>query len=50
MEERIYSDLNLEQLETIPDEALHRPVDLLFLNADKEGQLKLPGSLSMNAN
>ena len=37
IDERIYSDLELEKLEQIDPQAIHRPVDLLFLEADKEG-------------
>ncbi|KAH9914491.1 NAD-P-binding protein [Epithele typhae] len=36
----IYSDLDVDKLDTIPAEALHRPVDLLFLEADKEGYMR----------
>ncbi|KAH9918381.1 NAD(P)-binding protein [Epithele typhae] len=32
----IYSDMDVERLDRIPADALHRPVDLLFLEADKE--------------
>ena len=33
----IYTDLELARLEAIPPEAIHRPVDLLFLEADAQG-------------
>ena len=33
----IYTDLELDRLEAIPPEAIHRPVDLLFLEADAQG-------------
>ena len=32
-----YSDLEVDRLETIDPQALHRPVDILFLEADKQG-------------
>ena len=38
----IYSDLDLDKLDSIPAQNLHRPVDLLFLEADKEGQCPRP--------
>jgi hypothetical protein len=34
----IYVDTNPEQFESIPETALHRPVDLAVVGADKEGQ------------
>lgn len=33
----IYSDLDAKQIETIPDEAPHRVVDLAVVAADAEG-------------
>jgi hypothetical protein len=33
----VYVDTNPEQFESIPPTALHRPVDLEVLAADKEG-------------
>ena len=33
----VYSDLDLAKLDAIPAENLHRPVDLLFLEADTQG-------------
>ncbi|KIJ63834.1 hypothetical protein HYDPIDRAFT_40854 [Hydnomerulius pinastri MD-312] len=33
----VYDDLNLDQLETLPDTQLHRNVDLRVIAADKEG-------------
>ena len=35
--DEIYSDFDLDRLEAIPPEAIHRPVDLAFLEADKQG-------------
>lgn len=32
-----YSDLNVEQIESLPPTALHRPIDLAIVNADKAG-------------
>jgi len=37
----IYDDLNVEQIESLPDSQLHRNVDLELLRADKEGTFKL---------
>ena len=37
IDERIYSDLEVDKLEKISPQALHRPVDVLFLEADKQG-------------
>jgi hypothetical protein len=34
----IYVDTNPEQFESLPATALHRPVDLELVGADKEGQ------------
>ena len=42
--EDIYSDLDLEKLDAIPPQNLHRPVDLLFLESDKEGKFVMPAS------
>jgi len=36
----IYDDLNVEQIESLPDSQLHRNVDLELLRADKEGTSK----------
>ncbi|CAL1716979.1 unnamed protein product [Somion occarium] len=36
----ICDDLNADQIEAIPDTALHRDVDLAVVNADKQGYLK----------
>ena len=33
----IYDDTNPDQIETLPDTQPHRNVDLVLLNADKEG-------------
>lgn len=33
----IYVDSNSEQIESVPENALHRPVDLAIVGADKEG-------------
>ena len=33
----IYDDTNVEQLESIPDSAPHRVVDLAIVKADQEG-------------
>ena len=33
----VYTDTNSEQIESIPENALHRPVDLTVAGADKEG-------------
>ncbi|KAI0746779.1 NAD-P-binding protein [Daedaleopsis nitida] len=35
--DKVYSDLNLEQIKAIPETALHRNVDLLVFEADTEG-------------
>ncbi|TFK40452.1 hypothetical protein BDQ12DRAFT_711156 [Crucibulum laeve] len=37
---KVYSDLDVEAIEALPPTQLHRTVDLLVLNADKEGYLK----------
>ena len=37
--EDIFSDLDINKLEAIPPQAMHRPVDLLFLGAHQEGGL-----------
>ena len=34
----IYVDTNAEQIESLPDTAVHRGVDLEIVAADKEGQ------------
>ncbi|KAF9531406.1 hypothetical protein CPB83DRAFT_917504 [Crepidotus variabilis] len=36
----IYDDSNVNQIESIPDIAIHRNVDLLLVNADKEGYVR----------
>ncbi|OBZ72502.1 Uncharacterized protein C2A9.02 [Grifola frondosa] len=45
----IYSDLNVEQIESLPPTAYHRNVDLTIVQADKEGYAKtyivLPGTI-----
>ena len=33
----VYVDTNSEQLESLPENAVHRPVDLAIVGADKEG-------------
>ncbi|KAK1215399.1 hypothetical protein PQX77_022002 [Marasmius sp. AFHP31] len=38
--ETIYDDENVEQLDTISPDALHRPVDLKVLKADEDGYVK----------
>ncbi|KAK7692428.1 hypothetical protein QCA50_004053 [Cerrena zonata] len=38
--ETIYDDLNLEQIESIPDSAIHRQIDLEVIAADKAGYVK----------
>ncbi|KAI0071514.1 NAD-P-binding protein [Panus rudis PR-1116 ss-1] len=38
--EVIYDDSNADQMNSIPDNALHRNVDLAVVNADKEGYLR----------
>jgi hypothetical protein len=35
---KIYSDLNITQLETLPESQPHRLVDLALIKADKEGK------------
>ena len=35
----VYVDTNAEQIESLPDTALHRPVDLEVVAADKQGLL-----------
>ena len=42
IDDRIYSDLEVDKLEKIDPEALHRPVDVLFLEADKQGSRLSP--------
>jgi hypothetical protein len=37
----VYVDTNSEQIESLPDTAVHRPVDLAIVGADKEGQSSL---------
>ena len=34
----IYADTNPDQIESLPESALHRPVELAVANADKQGQ------------
>jgi hypothetical protein len=36
--DKIYSDLNIAQLETLPETQPHRLVDLALIKADKEGK------------
>jgi hypothetical protein len=43
-----YDDTDVEQIKSIPDEAIHRNVDLTLLAADKEGESR-PGSHSSTA-
>jgi hypothetical protein len=33
----IYSDINVQQIESIPESAIHRNVDLQIVSADSEG-------------
>jgi hypothetical protein len=33
----VYTDTNSEQIESIPENAVHRPVDSAIAGADKEG-------------
>ena len=35
--ETVYSDLDISQIESLPDTAMHREVDLAVVAADKEG-------------
>ena len=35
---RIYSDLEVDELEKIDEQAIHRPVDVLLLEADRQGK------------
>ena len=37
----VYVDTNSEQFESLPETALHRPVDLAIVGADKEGLFSL---------
>jgi hypothetical protein len=37
----VYVDTNSEQIESVPETALHRPVDSAIVDADKEGQSSL---------
>ena len=37
--DKIYSDLNIAQLETLPETQPHRLVDLALIEADKEGKV-----------
>jgi hypothetical protein len=39
--DEIYSDLNIAQLETLPETQPHRLVDLALTKADKEGKATL---------
>ncbi|KAF9530814.1 hypothetical protein CPB83DRAFT_834155 [Crepidotus variabilis] len=39
--ETIFDDTNLEQIEALPDTAMHRNVDLLLVNADVEGRSRV---------
>ena len=41
----IYVDTNVEQIESIPDTAFHRLVDLDIVAADKDGQFPLPSGI-----
>ena len=36
----IFNDNDVEQIKSIPDTAFHRNVDLLIMNADKEGYVR----------
>ncbi|KAF8071994.1 hypothetical protein FPV67DRAFT_911651 [Lyophyllum atratum] len=36
----IYDDMNPDQIESLPPTQLHRPVDLMIINADKEGYIR----------
>jgi hypothetical protein len=36
----IYSDLQSDELQALPETALHRNVDIALVNADKEGYVK----------
>ncbi|KAH9887370.1 NAD-P-binding protein [Cubamyces lactineus] len=38
--ETIYSDLNVEQLKSIPPTAIHREVDLAIMEADEQGHVR----------
>ena len=35
----VYDDNNPDQIETLPLDAQHRPVDTLIVEADKEGEM-----------
>lgn len=37
--EKVWDDNNIEQIESLPHEALHRSVDELVIGAGKDGQL-----------
>jgi hypothetical protein len=37
--DKIYSDLNIAQLETLPETQPHRLVDLALIKADNEGKV-----------
>jgi hypothetical protein len=36
----VYSDLDLKQIESLPDTQLHRNVDLFIVDADKQGECR----------
>ena len=36
----IYSDLQSDELQPLPETAIHRNVDIALVNADKEGYVK----------
>lgn len=40
--DKIYSDLNIAQLETLPETQPHRLVDLALIRADKKGKAFAP--------
>lgn len=44
----VYSDLDVAQIERIPDEAFHRNVDLVVVAADDEGAHFFPHVVALN--
>lgn len=38
--ETIYNDLDVDQIKSIPETAMHRAVDLLIVDADREGYVR----------
>lgn len=40
LSEKIFSDLDIASIETLPPTAIHRPVDLLIVEADKAGYVR----------